>query len=124
MNRVAAIGLVAVAVLVGASIAALGQQGNPGMSQTASKPSSMAFMQSMETMMSQMHMPMTGDADKDFAMMMAPHDQGVIDMAKVELEHGKDPELRELARRIIEAREGELRFLYDWLIRAQAEDHH
>ena len=45
--------------------------------------------------------PMTGDPDHDFAAMMIPHHQGAVDMAKVELLHGKDPLLRRLAEEII-----------------------
>ena len=41
------------------------------------------------------------DADKMFAAMMIPHHQGAIDMAKVQLQYGKDPRLRRLAQGII-----------------------
>ena len=37
-----------------------------------------------------MHVPFTGDADRDFARMMIPHHQGAIDMAMVELRYGKE----------------------------------
>jgi uncharacterized protein (DUF305 family) len=43
----------------------------------------------------------TGDPDRDFAAMMIPHHQGAIDMAKVELQFGKNPVLRRLAQGII-----------------------
>jgi uncharacterized protein (DUF305 family) len=33
----------------------------------------------------------TGNTDKDFVTMMLSHHQGAVDMAKVELQYGKDP---------------------------------
>jgi uncharacterized protein (DUF305 family) len=50
--------------------------------------------------------PMAGN--HDFAAMMIPHHQGAIDMAKVELLHGKDPVLRRLAQEIIVTQQQEI----------------
>ena len=46
-------------------------------------------------------MKMSGNTDVDFANMMIIHHQGAIDMAKVQLAHGKDPVIRALAEKII-----------------------
>ena len=43
----------------------------------------------------------SGDPDRDFARSMIPHHQGAIDMALIELRHGRDERLRRLAQTII-----------------------
>src|SRR5262245_29389002 len=59
------------------------------------------MMQAMERMHKDMNIAPTGDPDRDFAAIMIPHHQGAIDMAKVELQFGKNPVLRRLAQGII-----------------------
>lgn len=57
----------------------------------------------------------TGDADVDFVQGMIPHHQGAIDMAKVVLEKGADPEIKKLAEGIVKAQESEIKLMNDWL---------
>ena len=68
-------------------------------------PSAKSFTSLMTQATERMHKDMrivpTGDPDRDFAAMMIPHHQGAIDMAKVELQFGKNPVLRRLAQGII-----------------------
>lgn len=78
----------------------------------SSAPSSMGSMD-MKTMMKDMNekmssMPMSGDADVDFAMMMRIHHQGAIDMAQAELRDGKNPQMRKMANAIIVAQKKEI----------------
>ena len=78
-------------------------------------PADKAFADSMKTMMNGMHAKPTGKPDKDFASMMIAHHQGAIDMAKVELQYGTDPELRQLATDIVAAQEKEIAQMKAWL---------
>jgi uncharacterized protein (DUF305 family) len=81
----------------------------------AATPADQAFMASMKTMQKNMAVKPTGETDRDFVLMMLPHHQGAIDMAKVELRYGKDPLLRKLAGDIVKAQEQEIGTMRDWL---------
>ena len=67
--------------------------------------------------MKDMAVPYTGDADKDFVAHMIPHHEGAVSMAEVLLKHGKDPELRKMAREIIKAQDKEIAFMKKWQAR-------
>ena len=60
-------------------------------------------------------MPMTGDPDHDFAMMMKKHHQSAIDMAEVELKHGKDHKIMGMAKEIISSQQTEIKEFDQWL---------
>lgn len=86
------------------------QSNMPGMAAGGDMRSSMmGMMKSMDAM------KMTGDTDRDFAMMMKVHHQGAIDMAQFELEHGKDPKMRAMAKQIIKAQQKEIAEIDRWL---------
>ena len=94
----------------------------PGMNMPAAKPpaageapSTAGYRAAMETMDRDMNMSYSGNPDRDFVVGMIPHHQGAIDMAKVELQYGKDPELRRLAKGIIAAQKKEIAQMQHWL---------
>lgn len=78
---------------------------------------STAYMDAMAKMDADMKaMKMTGKPGADFALMMIPHHQSAIDMAKAYLASGEnDPELTKLSNEIVAAQEKEIAFLQAWL---------
>jgi uncharacterized protein (DUF305 family) len=60
------------------------------------------------------------DLDASFAAMMVPHHQGAVDMARLQLLYGKDPELRRLAQSIIAEQQIEIQQMTAWLRKHQA----
>ncbi|MGF6172625.1 CopM family metallochaperone [Ensifer sp. 4252] len=79
--------------------------------------SSKAFAEANARMHKGMDIAFTGNTDADFVRGMIAHHQGAIDMAKVELEYGKDDQLRKLAEDIIKAQEGEIEMMKNWLVK-------
>jgi uncharacterized protein (DUF305 family) len=70
--------------------------------------------------MDQMHVAMasvepSGDSDADFVDLMLPHHQAAVDMAKTQLMHGKDPQMRRLAQEIITDQQSEIELMRLWL---------
>jgi uncharacterized protein (DUF305 family) len=62
----------------------------------------------MRKMMAAMEIKPSGDVDRDFVAMMAPHHQGAIDMAQAELRHGRNEQLRRLSQEIIVTQQQEI----------------
>ena len=64
-------------------------------------------MEKMETKMK--GMTKTGNADKDFLMMMIPHHESAVTMGEDQLSHGKNLELKKMAQKIMEDQNKEIK---------------
>lgn len=57
----------------------------------------------------------SGNSDVDFVRLMLLHHQAALDMARTELMHGKDPQMRRLAQEIITDQQSEIELMQLWL---------
>ena len=78
-------------------------------------PSTKAFKETHMKMMKDMDITYSGNTDADFVRGMIPHHQGAIDMAKVQLQHGKNAQIRKMAAKIIKDQEREIAQMQAWL---------
>lgn len=75
--------------------------------------SMMAGMQDMQ------RRPMTGDVDKDFIRMMRHHHLQGIEMARIQLQNGDDPEAKRMAQQIIDEQQKDIARFDSWIQRHQ-----
>ncbi len=116
MSRMIAIA--AAALLLGAAAASLAQHRHHGApASRTDTASTREYREVAARMHRDMDIAYTGDADRDFAAGMIPHHQGAIEMARVVLRHGKDPEIRKLAQEIVDAQEKEIAWMKSWMAR-------
>src|SRR4051812_22557388 len=108
-----------VALVCGIALAmALAPRATPpaGPSPAAPRPAAASeFDRALQSVMVRMDGAMciapSGDPDRDFARAMIPHHQGAVEMARLELLHGRDPRLRRLAQGIVVEQSQEMALL-------------
>jgi uncharacterized protein (DUF305 family) len=77
--------------------------------------------------MERMHVATTaversGNSDVNFVRLMLPHHQAAIDMARTQLLHGADPEMRRLAQEIVTDQQSEIELMQRWLKQHEAQE--
>ena len=90
------------------------------LTQGSQMPSASDAWSDLTTIMEKMHLNTTsvkssGISDRDFVALMVPHHQAAIEMAKSELLHGNDAQMRRLAQEIITDQQSEIELMQLWL---------
>jgi uncharacterized protein (DUF305 family) len=103
-------------ILIPALALAAGQAAHPHGYQSSFGPDwtlLMADMKAMDAAMSSVQP--SADSDVNFVRLMLPHHQAAIEMAKTQLLHGTDPQIRRLAQEIITDQQSEIELMQLWL---------
>ncbi|WP_445504400.1 copper-binding protein [Microvirga sp. G4-2] len=68
-------------------------------------------------------MRLTGDPDRDFAALVIAHHEDLIFLARTQLEHGADEQLRRMAQQFIDEQQKQVSDLKDWQVRNRQADY-
>lgn len=68
-------------------------------------------------------MKLAGDPDRDFATLLIAHHEDLIFLARTQLEHGADEQLRRVAQKIIDEQQKQISELKEWQVRNRQADY-
>ena len=106
MNRRTA--LITAATLPGTALAQSPHAGHGAPAARGEPASTREFRAANAAMHRAMEIRYSGNADRDFVAGMIPHHEGAIEMARIVLRHGSDPEVKRLAEGIIAPQQAEI----------------
>jgi hypothetical protein len=68
-------------------------------------------------------MKLVGDPDRDFAALLIAHHEDLIFLARTQLEHGADEQLRQVAQKILDEQQKQISELKEWQVRNRQADY-
>ncbi|WP_373371341.1 copper-binding protein [Microvirga sesbaniae] len=68
-------------------------------------------------------MKLAGDPDKDFAALLIAHHEDLIFLARTQLEHGADEQLRQVAQKLLDEQQKQINELKEWQVRNRQADY-
>jgi uncharacterized protein (DUF305 family) len=97
----------------------MGGRGGSMMGAADASPSQQMHRSMMGGMQQMQGMQLTGDPDKDFIRMMRMHHLQGMEMARIEVQRGRDAEAKRMAQKIIDEQGKEVAEFDRWLSRNQ-----